>query len=252
MRLGTKSKVSPNGLPAAGWWRRVVSTLVDDTLTFIVIWAAAIISASVIGKIVFTALTKTIQDVRIKLGDAVDGLAASGNIQQQIQDLIDAWRASGKTPNDLADAFVRAYIDNLNLTFIQALILLVCLFGSLYFVIYNHVIRIKRKGRTFGDEIVGIYTVAGDGKFPTYKAAFVRYFVIGIAVALVSLVGSLVPSLANVTNTVAMVIVYINVLYPLIDQHARAVHDVIAKTYPVHPDRFGFALQHLNSTNSSE
>ena len=58
MRLGTKSKTTPSGLPAAGWWRRVVATLVDDTLTIVVVWVAALICATVIGKVVLTAVTQ--------------------------------------------------------------------------------------------------------------------------------------------------------------------------------------------------
>mgnify|MGYP006282070251 FL=1 len=252
MRLGTKSKTTPTGLPAAGWWRRVVATLVDDTLTFFVVWLSALVCATVIGKVIFTAATKTIQDVRVKLGDVIDGVASAGNIQQQIQDLVDAWRASGKTVNDLANLIAQDYVRNLNLTFTQAFLLMACIVGSFYFVVYNHVIRVSRKGRTFGDEIVGIYTVAESGKFPSYKAAFIRYFVIGFLVVLVSLIGSLASSLANIANTVAAFVIYVNVLYPLFDKHARAVHDVIAKTYPTHPDRFGYALAHLGKQESAE
>lgn len=252
MRLGTKSKVTPSGLPAAGWWRRVVATLVDDTLTFVVVWIAALVSASVIGKIVLTAITQTIQDVRVKLGDVVDGVAAAGNIQQQIQDLVNAWRASGKTPNDLVNLIVQDYYRNLNLTLVQALILLVCVAGSIYFVLYNHVIRVSRKGRSIGDEIVGIYTVTDSAKFPSYKAAIVRYFVLGLLITGVSLIGTLVSSLANVTNIVAAFIIYINVLYPLVDKHARSLSDVIAKTFPAHPDRFGYALAHQQESGNQE
>jgi uncharacterized RDD family membrane protein YckC len=253
MRLGTKSKTTPSGLPSAGWWRRVVATLVDDTLTIVVVWVSALICATVIGKVVLTAVTKTIEDVRVKLGDVVDGAQfTAGNIQQQIHDLIAAWRASGKTPNDLVNLLVKDYYHNLHLSFVQALILLVCVAGSIYFVIYNHVIRISRKGRSFGDEIVGIYTVTETAKFPSYKAALIRYFVLGVLVALVSVVGTVFSSLANLTNTIAAVVIYVDVLYPLFDKHARALHDVIAKTYPAHPDRFGYALEHMAPSAVSE
>ena len=252
MRLGTKSKTTPNGLPAAGWWRRVVATLVDDTLTFVVVWVSALICASVIGKIVLSAVTKTIQDVRIKLGDVVDGVASAGNVQQQIQDLVDAWRASGKTINDLANLIAQDYVRNLSLSFTQGLLLLACVVGSIYFVVYNHVIRVSRKGRTFGDEIVGIYSVTASGKFPSYKAAIIRYFVLGLLVAGVSLVGTLLPSLAGISNNVAAAIIYINVLYPLFDKHARSLSDVIAKTFPTHPDRFGYALEHQAQSGAHE
>ena len=248
MRIGTKSKTTPSGLPSAGWWRRVVATLVDDTLTFVVVWAAAVICASVIGKIVWTALTQTIVDVREKLGDVAANITSTGNIQQQIHDLITAWRASGKTPNDLANMVVQDYYNNLHLTFVQALLVIVCVFGSIYFVIYNHIIRVSRKGRTFGDGAVGIYTVTEGSAFPSYKKATIRYLALGVIVALVSLVGSLVSSLANVTNTLAAVIIYVDVLFPLFDKHARSIHDVIAKTYPAHPDRFGYALEHLRQS----
>ena len=260
MRLGTKSKTTPSGLPAAGWWRRVVATLVDDTLTIVVVWVAALICATVIGKVVLTAVTQTVTDVRLKL-ELLSGTSPltpgnihlpPGNIQQQIHDLIAAWRASGKTPNDLVNLLVKDYYHNLHLTFVQALILLVCVAGSIYFIIYNHVIRIKRKGRSFGDEIVGIYTVTETAKFPSYKAALIRYFVLGVLVALVSVVGTVFSSLANLTNTIAAVIIYVDVLYPLFDKHARALHDVIAKTYPAHPDRFGYALEHMTPAAVSE
>ena len=248
MELGTKSKTTPSGLPAAGWCRRGVATLIDDALGFIVIWFAGVISASIIGKVIWTAVNQTIIDVRTKLGDVVHGIATSGNVQQQIQDLINAYRASGKTPNDLGDLLLRAYINNLHLTLIQGLILLACIAGSFYFVIYSHIIRVHRKGRSFGDGLVGIYTLTDTAFFPSYRAAIIRYLSMGVIAGAISAVGSFSSSLANATNMLTVTILLVDLLLPLFDKHARSLHDLLAGTYPAHPDRFGYSLEHMTAS----
>jgi len=252
MKFGTKSKTTPSGLPAAGWWRRGVATLIDDVLGFTVIWFAGLISASVIGKVIWTALTQTIVDVRTKLGDVVDGVTSSGNVQQQIQDLINAYRASGKTPNDLGDLLIKTYINNLHLTVVQGLVIFVCLAASLYFVIYNHIIRVHRKGRSFGDGLVGIYTVTDASFFPSYRAAIVRYLCMGVIAGAISAVGSFSTSLANATNVLTATVLIVDLLFPLFDKHARSLHDLIAGTFSAHPDRFGYSLEHMTATPVSE
>lgn len=252
MNIGTKSKTTPSGLPAAGWWRRGVATLIDDALTLIVIWFAGLISASVIGKVIWTALTQTIVDVRIKLGDVVDGMASSGNVQQQIQDLINAYRASGKTPNDLGDLLIKTYINNLHLTVVQGVVIFACIAGSFYFAIYNHIIRVHRKGRSFGDGLVGIYTVTETAFFPSYRVAIVRYLCMGVIAGGISAIGSFSPSLANATNILTATVLLVDLLLPLFDKHARSLHDLIAGTFSTHPDRFGYALEHMTSTPAPE
>lgn len=252
MQFGTKSKTTPSGLPAAGWWRRGIATLIDDALTIIVIWFAGLIAASVIGKVVWTALTQTIVDVRVKLGDVVDGIANSGNVQQQIQDLIDAYRASGKTPNDLGDLLIKTYIDNLNLTVVQGLLIFACVVACFYFAIYNHIIRVHRKGRSIGDSLVGIYAVTDTAFFPSYRVAIVRYLCMGAIAGSISAVGSFSSSLANVTNTLTATVLLADLFYPLFDKHGRSLHDRIAGTFSAHPDRFGYALEHMTTTPASE
>jgi len=252
MKFGTKSKTTPSGLPAAGWWRRGVATLIDDVLTIIVIWFAGLISATVIGKVIWTAVTQTIVDVRTKLGDVVDGIASSGNVQQQVQDLINAYRASGKTPNDLGDLLIRAYIDNLHLTVVQGLLIFVSIVGCFYFAIYNHIIRVHRKGRSFGDGLVGIYAVTDKAFFPSYRVAIVRYLCLGVIAGAISAVGSFSSALANATNILTATLLLVDLLLPLFDKHGRSLHDLIAGTFSAHPDRFGYALEHMTAAPAAE
>jgi uncharacterized RDD family membrane protein YckC len=248
VELGTKAKTTPSGLPAAGWWRRGVATLIDDVLGFVVIWFAGLFAASIIGKVIWTAVTQTIIDVRTKLGDVVHGIATSDNVQQQIQDLVNAYRASGKTPNDLGELLINAYINNLHLTVTQGLLLAVCVIGCFYFAIYNHIIRIHRKGRSFGDGLVGIYTVTDAAFFPNYRAAIVRYLSMGLIAGTISAVGSFSSSVADVTNVLTATVLLVDLLFPLFDKHARSLHDLIAGTYPAHPDRFGYSLEHMTAS----
>ncbi len=252
MQFGTKSKTTPSGLPVAGWWRRGIATLIDDVLGFTVIWFAGLISATIIGKVIWTALTQTIVDVRTKLGDVVDGIASSGNVQQQIQDLINAYRASGKTPNDLGNLIINTYIDNLHLTVMQGLIIFVCIAGCFYFAIYNHIIRVHRKGRSLGDGLVGIYAVTDGAFFPSYRTAIVRYLCMGVIAGAISAVGSFSSSLANATNVLTATVLIVDLLFPLFDKHGRSLHDLIAGTYTAHPDRFGYSLEHMTATPASE
>ena len=251
MNFGTKTKTTPTGLPAAGWWRRVVAGIIDNTLYILVFWFAGVIVASVIGKVVWTALTQTIIDVREKVGELSGTLTTAGNVQQQIQELLNAYRASGKTLNDFADMFLNAYINNLHLTAVQALLLFLSVVVAIYFVIYNQIIRIHRKGRTYGDDLVGIYTVTETGKFPSYGTAIGRYLCVGVIISVISAIGSFATSLTSIANGLVAIVWLADVLLPLVDPHARMLHDRIAGTYPAHPDRFGIALsQHSPSTVS--
>lgn len=252
MKFGTKGKTTPSGLPAAGWWRRGVATLIDDALTFIVIWFAGVITASIIGKVIWTAVTQTIVDVRVKLGDVVDGAASSGNVQQQVQDLINAYRVSGKTPNDLGDEIIKAYLSNLHLSAMQGIILVIGIAACFYFVIYNHILRVHRKGRSLGDGLVGIYTVTDTAFFPSYRVATVRYLCMGAIAGSISSLGSLAPSISNITNSLTAAVLLVDLLYPLFDEHGRSLHDRIAKTYSAHPDRYGYALEHLTSSSATD
>ena len=254
MNLGTKSKTTPSGLPAAGWWRRVVAGVIDNTLNIIVFWFAGVVMASVIGKVVWTALTQTIIDVREKVGFGSGAIAATstGNVQQQLQDLLDTYRASGTTLSDFGDMFINAYINNLNLTAVQALLLFVSVIAAIYFVIYNQIIRIHRKGRTYGDDLVGIYTVNENSVFPSYGTAIVRYLCIGVIISVISAIGSFSSSLTDLANGLVAVVWLVDILLPLVDPHARTLHDRIAGTYPTHPDRFGFALNNQSSSSVSD
>lgn len=258
MQFGTKAKTTPSGLPAAGWWRRVVATLIDDTLTLLVIWIFGLFGSLVVGKIIWTALTKTIAEVQAKLAEVGSGIVQDlqgkdpGNIQQQIHDLIAAWRASEKTPDDLGTLLAQTYIHNLHVSFLQALILILCLVGSIYFVIYNHILRIHRTGRSFGDGLVGIYTVTDTAFFPSYRKATIRYLALGFIASVVSAVGSASSFLANVTNSLVGLLWLTDLLYPVFDKNARSLHDRISGTYPAHPDRFGYALEHMSTTHTPQ
>lgn len=249
MRFGTKTKTTPSGLPAAGWWRRGVAALIDQTLTLGLMWFTALTSFVIIGKALVTAFTQTAIDVRIKLGDVTAGLAGQDreSLQQQYARLMEAYNQGAWDHEQFYGQIVNTYFDNLQLSTAQFLLVLVLIAGTIAFVIYNQIIRIHRKGRTFGDGLVGIYTVTSTAQFPNYTKAAVRYLAVGAIVGVLSTIGDVISSIASITSAMIGLVLLAEVFLPLFDPHARSLHDRLAGTYPTHPDRFGYALEHLTA-----
>jgi len=225
MSVGTAKKIVPSGHAVGGWWRRAWASLVDSWLGVFVIMTSFIPLLIVIGGSISRAISQTKADVS----------GAWSNF------LLDP-ATSQLTAEELVRGTIKDFQANLHLSAFGKVTIVVVVALVIWFYIYNHIVRVSRKGRTFGDQLLGLYRVDNTGHFLPLRTAFYRgglLFGLSLVTQILTWQSS---TLLGVLGNLAGLFTLVNVLWPLFDKHGQTLIEKIVGAYVTHPDRFGFAL----------
>ncbi len=225
MIIGTAKKQIPSGQAVGGWWRRAHASIVNAWLGFFVIILAWVLIAIVVGRTISRAFTQTRLDVT------------------------DAWTTyladplnSTMTSNSLIRATIDDFKANLHLTALGKFTIVFAIIGVIVFYVYNHIIRVSRKGRSYGDQLLGLYRVDNEGHFLTLRVAFFR----GALLFVISLISQVLylqsSSVLHSLGSALGLFTFVSVMWPLFDKHGQTIVEKFVGVYVTHPDRFGIAL----------
>ncbi len=225
MSVGTAKKIVPSGHPVGGWWRRAWASLVDSWLGALVIMASFIPLLIVLGRTISRAITQT-----------------SDNVSGAWSDYFLDPATSPMTAEELVRGTLKDFQANLHLSAFGKVTIVTVVALVIWFYIYNHIVRVSRRGRTFGDQLLGLYRVDDTGHFLTLRTAFYRGGLL-FGLSLVTQIlywqsNSVLNTLGNLLGLFALV----NVLWPLFDAHGQTLIEKVVGVYVTQPDRFGFAL----------
>lgn len=231
MILGTAKKRAPEGQPVAGWWRRYWGLAIDGLLSLIVGSLAALAITGVALDALVDAFNKTKEQASGKAAILLEKLQ-NGQVPDP-QSALDT-----KVGQQIGQAFA----NNLALNPAQWAVLIAAILLFVLFVFYNNIMRVHTKGRTLGDQLVGIYKIRANTSWLSWGQAFLRYLIL-LALAWGSGIGG------NGTNAVLTaigavfgVLYIVNFALPLFDNRGQTLNDKIVRSYVVHPDRFGVAM----------
>ncbi len=199
-RTGT-GPTTPDGVPLAGWWWRVLAYVVDGVV--------------------------------VAIPNAILTLPAQLAMQREMQDLtrqLEARSANGEVPD--VGAFFQDF-----LALFREHALWLFLPGAVLFTAYFAVMW-RWRGATVGQLLTGLQVrpAAAPGR-PTWASTFRRVAVLYLAPTAVMLAGLLSGSwaLAGAGYAVALLLQLLNVLWPLWDRQRQALHDKAAGTVVVRP-----------------
>lgn len=240
MMLGTAKKRAPEGQPIAGWWRRYFGLIVDGLLVFAVGSLAGLAIAGVAADALYDAFMKTKEQ-------------STGKAAVLLQKLQDGTLPDPQTALDSAAGreIGQNFSNNLSLNFGQWAVLIAAILLFLLFVFYNNIMRVHTKGRTLGDQLVGIYKIKGNTSWLSWGQAILRYLLILVLAWGSGLGGSGTTSLLTIVGTILGVLYLVNYLLPLFDNRGQTIVDKIVRSFVVHPDRFGVAM-HAQQPPASE
>lgn len=194
---------TPDGVPLAGWWWRVLAYIVDGVV--------------------------------VSIPNAILTLPAQISMQQQMQDLmrqLEADTANGQVPD--YGAFFSDY-----LAIFRDHALWLFLPGAILFTAYFAVMW-RWRGATVGQLVCGLQVrpLASPGR-PTVPAVLVRVGILYLLPTALMVAGMVSGSWAvlGLVYAVAVLFQLVNVLWPLWDRRRQALHDKAAGTVVVRPAR---------------
>lgn len=226
MRLGTRHKVSPSGLPIVGFWRRIAGLWLD---VWLIAGATFLLSIPL-----FARLSQQAQD----------------SVHQVFLDVENWLRVVYRcivTRTAPPEGFITSLPEilkrDLDLSNAVASTLLWLVFFFSIMVTYVHVIRVARKGRSLADSVLGTYKVDAHGEFLSLRRASLRVLLFITTYFLVNYLDASTNSTLMTLGSLVTAVVLVNYLWPLWDDQGQTLLDKAVGSYAVHPDRFGSALQ---------